>query len=213
MITHLSEIVRRHSHELIGRQEVQQLLDELKETHPKVVEELIPHLLPLGGVVKVLQNLLKEQIPVRDLAAILEALADWAPLTKDLDVLTEKVRQSLARTITKLHQNADGVIPAVTLGPDIETSISEAIRQSDHSGQLALDPAIAQKLMHGLANKLKKITALNYQPIIMCSSHIRMQFKKLIERFIPNLIVISYDEILSNVQIKSLGTVELSNAD
>ena len=124
MTTHLSEIVKRHSHEFLGRQEVQQLLDNLKESHPKVVEELIPNLLPLGGVVKVLQNLLREQVPVRDLLAILETLADWAPVTKDLDLLTEYVRQALARTISKMHLAHDGTLPVITLDPGIESAMA-----------------------------------------------------------------------------------------
>jgi flagellar biosynthesis protein FlhA len=213
MITHLSDVIRRHSHELLGRQEVQKLLDALKETHPKVVEELIPNLLPLGGVVRVLQNLLKEQTPIRDLLAILETLADWAPVTKDMDLLTEKVRQSLARTITKLHVSPEGVIPAVTLSPAVESALLEAIQQSEHGGMLAFDPTVAQKIINDLAAKLEKAAGLNYQPLVMCSSQIRIQFKKLVERFIPNISVISYDEILNSVEIKSLGTVELSDAD
>jgi flagellar biosynthesis protein FlhA len=213
MITHLADVIRRHSHELLGRQEVQLLLDTLKETHPKVVEELIPNLLPLGGVVRVLQNLLKEQTPIRDLLAILETLADWSPVTKDLDLLTDKARQSLARTITKMHLTPEGVIPAVTLSPAVESVLSEVIQQAEHGGILALDPAIAQKIINNLAAQLENAAAQNYQPLVMCSAPIRSQFKKLVERFIPNIIVISYDEILNTAEIKSLGTVELSDAD
>lgn len=213
MITHLADVIRRHSHELLGRQEVQLLLDTLKETHPKVVEELIPNLLPLGGVVRVLQNLLKEQTPIRDLLAILETLADWSPVTKDLDLLTDKARQSLARTITKLHLTPEGVIPAVTLSPAVESVLSEVIQQAEHGGILALDPAIAQKIINNLAAQMENAAAQNYQPLVMCSAPIRSQFKKLVERFIPNIIVISYDEILNTAEIKSLGTVELSDAD
>jgi flagellar biosynthesis protein FlhA len=193
MMTHLSEVLKRHSHELLGRQEVHQLLDTLKDTHPKVVEELIPNLLPLGAVVRVLQNLLKEEVPIRDLLAILETLADWAPITKNLDILTEKVRQSLARTITKLHLSAEGVIPVITLSPGVESSISDAVQESDHSAVLALDPVAAQKMINNLAVKLEKVTALNYHPIVICSSQIRMHFKKLVERFLPNVTVLSYD--------------------
>jgi flagellar biosynthesis protein FlhA len=213
MITHLSDVIKRHSYELLGRQEVQQLLDTLKETHPRVVEELIPNLLPLGGVVRVLQNLLKEQIPIRDLLAIMETLADWAPVTKDLDLLTDKTRQSLARTITKLHATSEGIIPAVTLSPAVESILSEAIQQAEHGGVLALDPAIAQKIINNLAARLENAAALNYQPLVICSAPIRSQFKKLVERFIPNIAIISYDEILNSIEIKSLGTVELSDAD
>ncbi len=198
---------------MLGRQEVQQLLEILKETHPKVVEELIPNLLPLGGVVRVLQNLLKEQIPIRDLLAIMETLADWAPVTKDLDLLTDKARQSLARTITKLHLTPEGVIPGVTLSPAVESILSEAIQQAEQGGMMALDPAIAQKIINNLAAQLEHAAASHYQPLVMCSAPIRSQFKRLVERFIPNVIVISYDEILNTVEIKSLGNVELSDAD
>ena len=211
--THLSDVIRRHSHELLGRQEVQQLLDTLKETHPKVVEELIPDLLPLGGVVRVLQNLLKEQIPIRDLLTILETLADWVPVTNDLDLLTEKVRQSLARTMTKLHATPEGVIPAVTLSPSVESILSEAVQQAEQGGMMALDPAIAQKLINSLATQLDKAAASNDNPLVMCSAPIRSQLKKMVERFMPNVSVISYDEILNTVEIKSLGIVELSDAD
>jgi flagellar biosynthesis protein FlhA len=213
MITHLSDVIRRHSHELLGRQETQQLLDTIKETHPKVVEELIPNLLPLGGVVKVLQNLLREQVPIRDLLAILETLADWAPMTKDLDFLTEKARQSLARTISKLYLSPEGVIPAVTLSPAVESVIADAIQQSEHGSMLALDPATAQTIINNLAANLEEAARKNHHPLLMCSSQIRMQFKRLVERFIPNIVIISYDEVLSTVEIKSLATVELSNAD
>ena len=111
LTTHLSDIIRRYGDELLGRQEVQQLMDNLRDSHPKVVEELVPGLLSLGGVVKVLQNLLREQIPIRDLLTILETLADWAPITKDIDMLTEYARQAMARTITKLYQTPEGHIP------------------------------------------------------------------------------------------------------
>jgi flagellar biosynthesis protein FlhA len=213
MTTHLSEIVKRHGPEFLGRQEVQQLLDNLKETHPKVVEELVPNLLPLGGVVKVLQNLLKEQIPIRDLLTILETIADWAVGTKDLDLLTEYVRHGMARTITKLHQTPDGFMPVLTLGHSIEAAIAAAVQQTDRGNLFVLDPNIAQKVINNLTQTLEKYSSLNYQPVIVCSAQIRFHFKKLVDQFIPNISVLSYDEILSNVEIQSLGTLELSNAD
>jgi flagellar biosynthesis protein FlhA len=213
MTTHLSEIVKRHGPEFLGRQEVQQLLDNLKESHPKVVEELVPNLLPLGGVVKVLQNLLKEQIPIRDLLTILEILADWATGTKDLDLLTEYVRHGMARTITKLHQTPDGFIPVLTLGHSVETAIAAAIQQTDRGNLFVLDPNIAQKIITNLTRILEKSSSLNYQPVIVCSAQIRFHFKKLVDQFIPNISILSYEEILSNVEIQSLGILELSNAD
>jgi flagellar biosynthesis protein FlhA len=213
MITHLSESVRRYAPEFIGRQEVQQLLDHLKESHPKVVEELVPNVLTLGGVVKVIQNLLREQVPIRDLLAILETLADWAPVTRDLDLLTEYVRQALARTITKIHLTPEGNLAVITLDHSVESAIAGAVQKTDHGGFFALDPNTTHQIMNKLAHRLERSSTLNYQPVVVCSAQIRPHFKKLVDRFMPNIFVLSYDEILSNVEIKSLGTVELSNAD
>jgi len=213
MTTHLSEVVKRHGPEFLGRQEVQQLLDNLKDSHPKVVEELVPNYLSLGGVVKVLQNLLREQVPIRDLLLIMETLADWAPISKDLDLLTEYVRQALARTISKMHQTRDGILPVITLDHSVESVLSAANQQSEQSSHFALDPVTAQKIVNKLARLLEKSSSLNYQPVIVCSAQIRCHFKKLVDQFIPNIPVLSYNEILSTVEIQSLGTLELSDAN
>ncbi|MCD6297442.1 MAG: FHIPEP family type III secretion protein, partial [Deltaproteobacteria bacterium] len=213
LTTHLSDAIRIHAHELLGRQEVQQLLDDLRNSHPKVVEELVPNLLPLGGVVKVLQNLLSEQIPIRDLLTILETLADWAPMTKDMDTLTGHARQSLSRTITKLYQTPDGKIPLITLDQNVENAISGAIQQTDQGSFLALEPKVAKGIMESIARYITEFSSLNYRPVILCSAQIRAHFKKLIDRFIPNLVVLSYNEILNTVKIQSLGMVELLDAD
>jgi flagellar biosynthesis protein FlhA len=213
LTTHLSEIIKRHSHELLGRQDVQQLLDSVKETHPKVVEELVPNLLPLGGVVQVLQNLLREQVPIRDLLTILETLADWSPATKDLDILSEHVRHALARTITKMHLTPEGHIAAITLGQSLESVISGALQQTDHGSFLSLDPSVAQQMMKNLAASLEKMSSLNYLPVVMCSAQIRYHVKRLIDRFMPHIVVLSYDEILSKVEIQSLDMLELNDAD
>jgi flagellar biosynthesis protein FlhA len=213
LTTHLSEIIKRHCNELLGRQDVQQLLDTLKETHPKVVEELVPNLLPLGGVVQVLQNLLREQVPIRDLLTILETLADWSPATKDLDILTEHVRHALARTITQMHMTPAGNIAAITLGHSLESTISDALQQTDHGSFLSLDPSVVQKMMNNLAASLEKTASLNYQPVVMCSAQIRHHVSRLVDRFLPHVVVLSYDEILSNVEIQSIDMLELSHAD
>ncbi|MCD6224763.1 MAG: FHIPEP family type III secretion protein, partial [Deltaproteobacteria bacterium] len=205
--------IRRNAHELIGRQEVQQLLDTIKESHPKVVEELIPNLMTLGGVLKVLQNLLAERIPVRDFLTILETLADWAPVVKDIGLLTEYVRESLARTITKTYQSEEGDIPVITLDPALEKEIADAVQQTEQGSFISMDPEIVQNIMHSLSETLEAFTASNYQPVVLCSVQIRTHFKKLIDRFIPDLAVLSFNDILSNVQIRSLGTVGLRNAD
>ena len=213
LTTHLSDVISRHGHELLGRQEVQQLLDNLKDSHPKVVEELVPNLLSLGGVVKVLQNLLREQIPVRDLLTVLETLADWAPVTRDVDMLTEYVRQGLARTITKLYQTPEGNITTITLDHTVEEAITASIQHSEQGSYLAMEPNVAQRIIKTLAHQLEKFSSVNYQPVVICSAQIRSHFKKLIDRFIPNLAVLSYNEILNNINIQSLGTVELSDAN
>ncbi len=213
LTTHLSDAIRRHAHELLGRQEVQQLLDNLKDSHPKVVEELVPNLLSLGGVVRVLQNLLKEQIPVRDLLTILETLADWSPVIKDTDALTEYARQSLARSITKLYQNPEGKISVITIGQSVEKVISEAIQETEQGSFISMDPVIVQDIMENLAHNLEHFSSLDYQPVVLCSAQIRSHFKKFTDRFIPNLVVLSYNEILTNFKIQSLGTVEISDAD
>jgi len=213
MTTHISDVITRHAHELVGRQEVQRMLDHFKQTYPKVVEELIPNLLPLGGVVKVLQNLLKEQVPIRDLLAILETLADWAPMTKDLDILTEYVRQALARSIVKAYQNSSSSLAAVTLDQGVEVAISEAIQRTDHGSFLAMDPRTVEKIVQAMAKHIETFAALNSQPVVLCSAQIRPHFKRLIDRMVPNLAVLSYDEVMNNVQIQTIGSVELTHAD
>jgi flagellar biosynthesis protein FlhA len=213
LTTHLSDVIRRHFHDLLGRQEVQRLLDNLKESHPKVVEELIPHQLTLGSVVKILQNLLIEQIPIRDLLTIMECLADWAPMVKQLDILTEYVRQALSRTITSLYQTADGELTVLTLDQQVEKTITESIQKTDQANYLALEPWLAHAIMNRVAKKLEGFAPLNLQPIILCSAMVRSHFKKLADRFIPNLVVLSYDEVANMVKIKTLGAVELPDAD
>jgi len=213
LITHLSDVIRRHARELLGRQEVQQLLDNLKKSYPKVVEELVPNQLPLGAVGKVLQNLLMEQIPIRDLLTILETLSDWAPMIKDADMLTEYVRQALARTITKLYQSPEGNIPVMTLDQSVEKTVAEAIQNTEHGSFLPIDPNVAQKVMQSVTRNLEKFSQINQQPVVLCSPLIRSHFKRLADRFIPDLVVLSYNEIANNIQIHSLGTVVVDNAN
>ena len=213
MTTHLSDVIRRHAHELVGRQEVQKLLDAVRESHPKVVEELVPNLVSLGGVVRVVQNLLSEQVPVRDLLTILETLADWAPGTKNLEVLTEHVRQALARTITRIYQRDDGRLSVLTLDQRIERTVAESIQQTDQGMYLAIDPAYAKSIMDDLAVKIEDFKSRAAAPVLVCSAQIRSQFKKLADRFLPGLTVLSYDEIVSSAKIHIVGTVEVSDAD
>ncbi len=213
LTTHISDIIRRYADELLGRQEVQQLLDNIKHTHPKVIEELIPNIVSLGTVVRCLQNLLRESIPIRDLLGILEAMADYGVITKDPDILTEYIRQRLARTITAQYQLPDGSMNVITIDQELEQNISSSIQQTEHGSYLAMEPGIVQNMMEKIAGKVEKFTELNQQPIILCSPQNRMHLKKLTDRFLRDVAVLSYDEITHNVNIQTLGTVRLSNAD
>ena len=213
LTTHLSDVIRRYAPDLLGRQEAQKLIDHLKETHPKVVEELIPNQLSLGNVVKVLQNLLSEQIPIRDLLTIIETLADWSPSVKQIDTLTEYVRQALSRTITNLYQSTNGDVAALTLDQQVEQALADALQHSDHGSYFAMEPRLAQKIMNDLAAKLEKFADINLQPIILCSAMIRPHFRKLVNRFIPNIVILSYEEIANSVKINNIGIVELADAD
>ena len=209
--THVKETIKRHAHELLGRQETQALLDKFKETNPKVVEELIPNLLPLGKVQKVLQNLLKEQISIRDLRTILEQLSDYASLTQDADVLTEYVRQSLARPITKQYQSSDGTLSVLTLDRGIEDIIEGSIQKSETSAYLALEPNVAEKFLAKLRDMIEKITpTIETSPVLLASPGLRMHIRKFTERFLPDLAIISHSEVSPSVQIKTLGVVDLN---
>lgn len=210
--THISEVLKTHAYELLGRQEVQSLLDNLALNHPKVVEELVPNLLSLGGVQKTLQNLLKEQVSIRDLLSIVETLADYAPITKNINILTEYVRQRLARSITKQYETPQGDIPLMTLDAEIEELVNNAIQHTEHESYLSLEPAVAQRILAQLNKAMEKFTSMNHQPIILCSPGIRAHMKKLTERFIPTLVVLSHNEIDKRVKLKSLGVVSLNHA-
>ncbi len=213
LVTHVSDVMKRHAHECLGRQEVQKLLDNLKASSPKVIEELVPNVLPLGVVVRVLQNLLREQVPIRDLLSILETLADWGPVIKDPDLLTEYVRQVLRRTISNLYQSPEGNISVLTLDQSIEKAIAESIQQGDQGCFLPLEPNLAQTIITRLGQKMEKFSELNKHPIVLCSPQIRPHFKKLVERFVPDLAVLSYNEIIRSAQIQSIGTVTVENAN
>ncbi len=204
--THLTEIIKRHCYELLGRQEVKSLIDNVKSNNATLVDELIPSLMAIGDVQKVLANLLKEGVSVRDLNSILEALADHARSTKDVNILTEYVRQALSRQITSQY------IPSkqarvVTLNQALENSLMESIQQSDLGTYLSLDPMTTQTLLNNLAVQVQKLLSLGEQPIVLTAPIVRFYFKKLTETQIPDLIVLSYNEIEPDVEIQSAGMV------
>lgn len=208
--THLTEILRRHAEELLGRQDTQKLLDNLAKTHPKVVEELIPDNLPLGGLQKVLQNLLREQVSIRDLLTICETLADYAPMTKDTAILTEYVRQKLARSIVTPMADEENKISVLTLAPQVEDFIRESIQKTEQGTYLNMEPNLAQHLIENIQEKADQMTNDGYQPIILCAPVVRRHLRHLIERFIPQLTVLSNNELPNRIQIKSLGTIEIN---
>jgi len=209
--THLTNIIKRHSDELLGRQEVKELLDNIKLSNPALVEEIVPKLLSLGDIEKVLCNLLREEISIRDMVTILETLADYAPTTKDTDVLTEYVRQSLKRAITNKYAK-DGKLQVITLDPEVERSIQNAINQTEHGSYLALPPDSMQKILKAVHNIIKKITIKGEQPIILTAPIIRFYLRKLIEQISKDIVVLSYNELLPNVEVFSVGTVKLSES-
>jgi len=209
--THIKETIKRHASELLGRQETQSLIDKFKESNPKVIEELIPDVLSLGKVQKVLQNLLKEQISIRDLRTILEQLADYGPTTKDTDILTEYVRQALARPITKQFQSTDGSLSVMTLNREVEELIHSSIQKTELASFLALEPTVAEKLLLKLQEAVESMTPqMETSPVLLASPGIRHHLRKFVERFIPDLAVLSHSEIIPSVQIKTLKVVDLN---
>ncbi len=212
MATHLTEILRTHAHELLGRQEASQLIENFKKTNPKVVEELIPDMLTLGSVVRVLQNLLKEQISIRDLLTVFETLADEAAKQKDVEVLTEGVRRGLSRAITRKYTNDVGRIPVMTLHPNIEENIANSLLQTEQGIQLVMDPQTAHQLINQIAVTVEKNPEIAGQPILLASPTARRHIFKLTHRFIPQLIVLSHNELSTDAHIQSVATVEITHA-
>lgn len=207
--THLTEIIKKHAHELVGRQETKTLVETVKESYPALVDELIPNVLSIGDVQKVLAKLLREKISVRDLVTILETLADNGGYTKDPEILTEYVRQSLSRQITQQYVSGNDSLKVITIGPALEKRIAEAVQQSDHGSYLALDPTSSQMIFHRLNEQISKAIQSGLQPVILTSPTIRMYLRQLLERTMQDITVLSYSELEPSVEIKSMGVVNL----
>ena len=207
LATHLTAIIKSYAHELLGRQEIQNIVDYIKEQNAAVVDELIPELISLGDLQRVLANLLKEQVSIRDIITIMETLADYSKITKDIDVLTEYVRQALKRQISKQYSGDKQTMSVLTLDPRLEEKLRESIQHSEFGSYLALDPDIAQPMIDRLSRQYEELSQRGITPIVICAPILRLYFKRLIERFISNLVVLSYNEIDSNINVEVIGMV------
>ncbi|HUU40564.1 MAG TPA: FHIPEP family type III secretion protein, partial [Desulfatiglandales bacterium] len=212
MATHLTEILRNYAPDLLGRQEVQNLFDNLSKSYPKVTEELVPNLLSLGGVQKVLQNLLQERISIRDMLTIVETLADYAPLTKDPELLTEYIRHKLSRSFISPYIGEDGVLKLITMAQEVEDILIKGVQKTEHGSYLSIDPKVANPIIASIKKEAEKAMTKNIQPILLTSPMVRRHLKKMIDNFIPSLIVLSQSELLRDMKFKSIGEVNLKYA-
>ncbi|NLG87849.1 MAG: flagellar biosynthesis protein FlhA [Clostridiaceae bacterium] len=207
--THMTEVIKKHAHELLGRQDVQTLLDNVKNSYPAIVEELVPKLLTLGEVQKVLANLLREGVSIRDMVTILETLADYAPVTRDTDMLTEYVRQALGRAISRTFitpENSD----VITIDPQLEQMIMDSVQKTEVGAYLTIEPSVTNKIINNLAKHVEKIVQLGKQPVVLASPVVRLYFKRLTEQSIPGLVVLSYNELDPSIEVNSVGMVTVS---
>ncbi|MFD0698368.1 flagellar biosynthesis protein FlhA [Paenibacillus sp. GCM10027628] len=207
--THLTEIIKKHTHELLGRQETKALIDNVRETYPALVDDLIPSVLSIGDVQKVLAKLLREKISVRDLVTILETLADYGSYTKDPEILTEYVRQALSRQITQQFTSIGDSLKVITVGPSVEKKIADSVQQSDQGSYLALDPSSSQIIHHRVSEQVSRLIQSGQQPVILTSPTIRMYLRQLLERTLQDIPVLSYSELEPSVEIQSMGVVNL----
>jgi flagellar biosynthesis protein FlhA len=210
LTTHLAELIRQYGYELLGRQEVQKLIDNVATDNPKVVEELIPGQLTLGATQKILQNLVREQVSIRDLLSILETLADYAPMTKDTDVLTEYVRQRLSRTLIKPYVDSGQTLKVLNLEPRTEEVLVNGVNQTEYGSYLALDPNQAKSIIEAIHREVEKTALKIERPVILCSTAIRRHLKKLCERFQVQVAVFSHNEIPNGLNVEALGEIGIS---
>ena len=206
--THLTEVIKAHAAEILNRQDTQALIDHVRKTSPAVLDELIPAMMTLGEVQKILQHLLRERISIRNLVAILETLADNAARTKDVDHLGELVRIALARSICKQYVDAGTrALHCITLDPDVEQSLVERVQLGVN--QLMLEPALARSVIQALTAQMEKIVALGYPPVVLCMHSLRLPLRRLTERNLPQLVILSYSEIVPQTDVRAVGSVTL----
>src|SRR5699024_7363479 len=207
--THLTEIIRSNAAQLLGRQETKQLIDHVQETYPILVEELTPTPLSVGEIQKVLAKLLSEQVSIRNLPTIFEALADYAKYTSDVDLLVEYVRPALARQITTQYASEDGSLKVLTVSGKIEKLIADSIQQSEQGNYLSLDPNVSQQILESISQEVERVALMNYSPVILCSPAIRMYMRQITERYFPQIPVLSYNELEASVEVQSVGVVNV----
>ncbi|WP_223066788.1 flagellar biosynthesis protein FlhA [Paenibacillus caui] len=207
--THLTETIKKHAHELLGRQETKALIDNLRESYPALVDDLIPSVLSIGDVQKVLAKLLREKISIRDMVTIFETLADYGSYTKDPEVLTEYVRQALSRQITQQFTHEGETMQVITVGPALEKKIAESVQQTDQGSYVALDPVSTQTVFQKLSEQINRLIQAGQQPIVLTSPTIRMYLRQVMERTMQDVPVLSYSELEPNVEIQSVGVVNL----
>jgi flagellar biosynthesis protein FlhA len=207
LVTHLSETVKRSCHEILSRQDVQNLLDNLKTTHPTVVSELIPSQLNVGQVQRILQNLLAEGISIRNLAGILEKVSDYTGTTKNPDELSEHARRALGSHIIKPFQTEKGGLNAITLDPRLEQQIAQGVRQTPTEISLMLEPKLARHVVESLSQRLQQLLSAGQPPVVLCAPQIRLAFRRFFETTFSELTVLAYTEVPARVEIQSSGTI------
>ena len=208
MTTHLTELTKTYADELLGRQEVQSLVDNLEQLYPRVVKEIVPKVVPINLLHRVLQRLLRERISVRDLLTIIETMGEYVAMTKNADILTGYVRQALGRAITRQYQDKDGNITVMIMSPDIEDKISRSISHTEHESFVSPDPNLVKKMVGSLQKMVAAFATSGLQPIVLCSPNTRIHFRKILEKFFPNVVILAHNEISREANIKSMGMVE-----
>lgn len=210
--THLAETIKTHAHEILSRQEVQTVIDTVKQRSPAVVEELIPAQMTVGGVLKVLKRLLRERVSVRDMVTILERLADHAPVTKDLDTLVERVREGLGRAITQQYKDEKGNVSVITLDPELEQELIQFVRPADDGGVIALEPEPSRQLLEKISQAVHRALTQTSQPVVLCSPYLRPYLRGFVERALPHVAVLSYAEVLSAGTVRTVAVVKAEYA-
>lgn len=207
--THMTEIIRNNAHELLGRQETKQLIDHIRETYPILVDELTPTPLTVGEIQKVLGNLLREHVSIRNLPIIFETLADYSKMTSDVDVLTEYARQSLAKQITAQYAGNNHVLKVLTVSGRVEKLIADSIQQTEHGNYLSIDPNDSQSILESMAKEIERVSLMEQSPIILCSPAVRMYLRQMTERYFPQIPILSYNELESSIEVQSVGVVNI----